>query len=459
MDAKILLQDLAQGVSNRTSVSKKDTDNFLRTVFDVIIQSLQEDKIVKIKGLGTFKVIEVSGRDSVNVNTGERIHISGHSKISFTPDSTLRDQVNRPFSDFETIIINEGIDVAELEKLPEEELEDADTEEQVSDVEDHSVDSKEVISSETREESPVLLTSETLPETVSEEEPSESLSVEHNEVEHPDESLVTVQLVESEAVEQPVEPEPESVEEILPVEQVSPSTSPVEEEHAVVSSVPVEENVSSDSVEEKVTSVPVEEKVSSSGITKDVTPSPHEKLVYVERQASLFSRVCFVLLTIALMALSYLAGAQHWFTSDKVDVTENSNEKVVEEKKVEKPQKPVVKDTISAVSAVEQNEKDSIRHTQKGQSNTISSPEQTKKESVSNKAEKPANNVYPDGKYEISGTRCVHVVKAGEGLYKLARIYYGNMNMANYIIKHNNIKNPDLISEGTKLNIPELTKK
>lgn len=115
MDAKILMQDLAAGVAQRSGLLKKDSDAFVRLFFETIEERLAEEKNVKVKGLGTFKIVEVSGRDSVNVNTGERIHIKGHSKLSFTPDSGLRDFVNRPFADFESVVLNDGVDVEKME--------------------------------------------------------------------------------------------------------------------------------------------------------------------------------------------------------------------------------------------------------------------------------------------------------------------------------------------------------
>lgn len=122
MDNKVLLQDLSNGVSKRSGLGKRESETFVRSFFAVIEQYLQEEKIVKVKGLGTFKVVEVSGRDSVNVNTGERFHIKGHSKITFTPDAAIRDHVNRPFADFDTIILNEGVDLAAMEyvEVPED---------------------------------------------------------------------------------------------------------------------------------------------------------------------------------------------------------------------------------------------------------------------------------------------------------------------------------------------------
>ena len=117
----MLLQDLSAGVTSRSGLPKKDSESVVRAFFDIIQQYLIEDKIVKVKGLGTFKMVEVSGRDSVDVNTGERIHIKGHSKITFTPDAAIRNHVNRPFADFETVILNEGVDKAAMEYTGETE--------------------------------------------------------------------------------------------------------------------------------------------------------------------------------------------------------------------------------------------------------------------------------------------------------------------------------------------------
>ena len=74
----------------------------------MIEQALENEKTVKIKGLGTFKLVDVDSRESVNVNTGERFQIKGHTKVSFTPDTNLRDTINKPFAHFETVVLNEG---------------------------------------------------------------------------------------------------------------------------------------------------------------------------------------------------------------------------------------------------------------------------------------------------------------------------------------------------------------
>ena len=114
---KIFLQDLADGLARRRSISKKDADAFVRNVFDIIGQNLLTDQLVKVKGLGTFKMITVDSRESINVNTGERITIDSHTKITFTPDAILRDRVNRPFADFDTVVLNDDTKTEDMEAL------------------------------------------------------------------------------------------------------------------------------------------------------------------------------------------------------------------------------------------------------------------------------------------------------------------------------------------------------
>ena len=123
MGNKINLQQLAKTLAQKKNLSQRDAEAFLKEFFDSIIQNVTTDKLVKIKGLGTFKLIEVLDRESINVNTGERFIIPGHSKLSFTPETALKDLINKPFADFQTVVINEGTSIEEMERLPQEEAE------------------------------------------------------------------------------------------------------------------------------------------------------------------------------------------------------------------------------------------------------------------------------------------------------------------------------------------------
>lgn len=107
---KVTIQDICKVLVERKGLNKKDASNFVNMMFDTIQQGLERDLLVKVKGLGTFKIIDVDSRESVNVNTGERVLIEGHSKITFVPDALMKELVNKPFSQFETVVLNEGVE-------------------------------------------------------------------------------------------------------------------------------------------------------------------------------------------------------------------------------------------------------------------------------------------------------------------------------------------------------------
>jgi len=121
---KLTIQDLANELANSNGVDRKEAQDFVAALFQTIQDGVERDKIVKVKGLGTFKVVDVEARESVNVNTGERVLIDSHSKISFTPDNTMKELVNKPFSNFETVALNEGVSFDELEDPKEEPAEE-----------------------------------------------------------------------------------------------------------------------------------------------------------------------------------------------------------------------------------------------------------------------------------------------------------------------------------------------
>lgn len=107
---------LAQKLAEKTGISQQDAELFIRKMFDVVNEGLQADKQVKMKWLGTFKVTSVKDRESVDVNTGERIVIEGRDKISFTPDTILKEIINKPFAQFETVVVNDGVEFDEIDR-------------------------------------------------------------------------------------------------------------------------------------------------------------------------------------------------------------------------------------------------------------------------------------------------------------------------------------------------------
>ena len=201
---KVTIQDIAVILSERHGLAKKEASGFVSALFDVVREALERDRIVKIKGLGTFKIIDVDARESVNVNTGERVLIEGHNKITFTPDALMKELVNKPFSQFETVVLNEGVDFEDTLK----------TVESVSDeIASEDLSSEEVASEEVASEE---IASEEIP---SEEVPAEEISSEEVPAEEIPYEEVPAEEIPSEAYQQVV----------APSEDVIPTAEPVSE--------------------------------------------------------------------------------------------------------------------------------------------------------------------------------------------------------------------------------------
>ena len=224
MNEKITLQDLVELLSEKNNMTKKSADALFRAMFDLIEEALANEKYVKIKGLGTFKLTEVDSRESMNVNTGERIEIQGHTKISFAPDPSMKDLINKPFSHFETVLLNDGVELEDtpfdiepkVEEMADEMVEKIIEEPQVE------VDPVVEVKVEVAEE-PVV--SPVVDEPIPVEEVLESVEEEPKEV-------------EAAVVEEPEVPEPVDIEE-KPVE-VEEKVELVEEEISEEVSIPEE---------------------------------------------------------------------------------------------------------------------------------------------------------------------------------------------------------------------------
>ncbi|MCQ2221118.1 MAG: HU family DNA-binding protein [Prevotella sp.] len=117
------LKDIAKVLVAKHQLKQRDAEGFVNAIVDTVLEGLQADRIVKIKGFGTFKLTAVRDRESVNVNTGERIIVTGHDKISFTPDSVMRDMVNKPFAQFDTVVIGDEVKFDDIQDEAEDAVE------------------------------------------------------------------------------------------------------------------------------------------------------------------------------------------------------------------------------------------------------------------------------------------------------------------------------------------------
>ena len=199
---KLTIQDIAKVLVEKSGLTQKEANKFATEMFSIIQQRLEEDELVKIKGFGTFKIINVEARESVSVRTGERVMIDSHAKVTFTPDTVMKELVNKPFSQFETVVLNDGVEFDDVAEDNEEDV--APVEDVISPVEELPV----VEMAQVEEEPQVVETLQIEEEPQGEEEPQ-------IEEEPQVEETPMVKLAEDE----PVEEEPVADEE--PVEEES----------------------------------------------------------------------------------------------------------------------------------------------------------------------------------------------------------------------------------------------
>ena len=275
--SKISLSDLAQRLAEKSGISLQDAELFIRKMFDVANEGLQSDKLVKMKWLGTFKVMAVKDRESVDVNTGERIIIEGRDKISFTPDNILKEIVNKPFAQFETVVVNDGVDFDEIDRKFEN-AEEVSSPEEVFESKNDSV-SENV--SDTVDSSVVAF---------GEQESLETSGVidfldEENDAPVSDEMIVIGEELPLENVAEPEEKKPEVSEpatsesedresEVPAQDEVEPVVSDEAKESTLTEETPIAEKVPSDE-ENSVTETPI------------VEEAPVEEKASVEEKSSL----------------------------------------------------------------------------------------------------------------------------------------------------------------------------
>ena len=395
MNEKITLQDLINLFSEKQGMNKKDAEVFVRTMFELIEEALATEKYVKIKGFGTFKLTEVNSRESVDVNTGERIEIQGHSKVTFTPDTTMKDLINKPFSHFETVILNEGV---ELEDTPTEEL-----------VEEQELAEVQGVV----EETPVVVEAEVPVAEEVQEQPEvevpvvEEAVVEETAVEEP----ITEEAVLEELIEETVVEEPITTEEVI-AEAVVQEDAPVGEA-------------------EKVEEAPVVEP--QPAIIEPQTREEEKPIIIERKKEKNINRILWGV--IVVLVLIILFGAYWMFLHPSEDaeapIVIPVTEEVVETAMVEEEQVQA-EDTLETVSFIQLSE------------------EELRKERVPSLADTL--------ECQIVGTQAEYTLKNGETIIRASVKFFGTKKYWPYIVKHNMdvLKDPDNIPAGVKLKIPTL---
>lgn len=403
MSNKLSIQDLASAYAEKSGTDQKSALAFVKTVFEIVEEFISTDKVVKIKGFGTFKLISVSDRESVNVNTGERIVIAGHTKLSFTPDATLRDAVNRPFADFETTPINENTSIEAMEKLPSH---------------NEALPSEEGSEDYAEEQNLVVVEETVLEEPSSPESPTSY-----------DESVETVASAEDERVGEDLQVE--TKEEAMPVE-TNDEAMPVETKEEVLPVIPVhkpnDDNPSYPMSEEPIAD-PVPGKAGKS----------HAWL--------------YTIITLLLMAVSYVGGHYQILNNISIDLYTETHSDAPQEKETSP------EETDNALPSEEmadtlQNDTSAVDSTLAPSPAVPAAPQEDPAEIAKYFPQ------VPGGEYWIVGDAgYVHHMQVGETLYRIARKELGDQNLVRYLIVFNKFEDPNIIHTGDPIRIPKLVKK
>ena len=479
---KISIQELATALAEYSSLNKKESSAFVSAMFDIIQEALERDRNVKIKGLGTFKIIDVEDRESVNVNTGERVLIEGHGKITFTPDPLMKELVNKPFSQFETVVLNDGV---EFNETPEEVVEEiailpdikAKSEpEPVAEPEPIAVPEP---AAEPESESVVEAPSEPEPEIEPSAMPLVDFGQTDDEEEFSDEDIPEWVIEPMPAAEKPVEEQP--VEEETIVEQ--PVVEPPTEEDSVAKEEPaVEQPVANESVEEQSTTedAPEEEPVEDSTEEEPAKVEPVEddsvdEEEYEEETTSSSKKWIWASLIALLLGLAggYVLGNYYPFSTfqsilppKNPEVKETPAPLVKESPKEELPAVEEMEPVVEQLqSEVEKKNEPEVKPEAKSDKSEAKPEKQEVKPEAKPEAKSDGSDIHAiyaakdirvrTGAYRIIGTQKVVKAKGGETVLKISNRNLGP-GMECYVEAYNDIKASTVLKEGQEIKIPEL---
>lgn len=398
MSDKLNIQDLIDLLAEKHSMNRSDAESFVREFFALIEESLEKDKYVKIRGLGTFKLINVESRESININTGERFEIQGHAKISFTPETLLKEAINKPFAHFESVLLNENVvfdDMSATDNSTDDDENEAKT-----------VTEDTVIQCQEEETASVVSTNISEPEKtlVESEEENHSISIEQTEL--PEEEKI---LVEEENIEEKAE-------------NLKNETSSEHQEGGGTAFMKY-------LVGAAIIVVLICVAVVGAMYWPDLMQHEENEIRISDRDTTLVEdtdKNKSQLDSITMIGLESSGDSGKTI----VDTIKATTQDTVNSETIKKNVTPKVSST----------------------------PQKDVKKAV--KASKDL--FIPDSvDYEIVGTKATYTMKEGETLTKISLRFYGTKALWPYIVKHNQelIKNPDNVPSGITIKIPDLAKK
>jgi nucleoid DNA-binding protein/nucleoid-associated protein YgaU len=478
---KITLTNIAEELALKSGLSKDAADNFMRAIVDTIEKGLHDDNIVKIKGLGTFKLMEVSDRGSIDVNTGERITIKGYTKVTFTPDSAMKEFINRPFAHFEPTELNEGFQDEELIVDEEqaaantEELEEAtstplpanaDSDVNTDNIQEAAPQSEELQSEEPKAEETAEETAEEIEvvdtdiqDTPAQEKVAESENVDSTEMEAAEniDSIESGERIES--IEDAEDMEPSEIEATDNMED----SETMEEKEEAVTTTRTSKTEKETKTEEKKT----EEK-------RPEKPKSRRGC----RVAGCLFGIVFILAAIVAGYFAVVPTNEKEKLNGQSDITVNPHLEKDLDKNWEDETLHAGNNSTDALPSHNEPKEETAENQEAPRSDNA--VESKKAEQKATAAAVPATVATPDSysplqitaslaaksikditvadttDYTIGSTLTKHELKSGETIIQLARKYYGDKRLWPYIVKYNNITDFNKVAVGMIIEIPVL---
>ena len=455
---KVTIQEIASKLIAQNGLSKKEATLFINMMFETIREALERDKMVKVKGLGTFKIIDVESRESVNVNTGERVLIEGHNKITFTPDALMKELVNKPFSQFETVVLNEGVDFKDNKE--EEVAEEAPViEEGESEIDE--IPLVDFVSGDVSDKIQEEISDEDIPEWVIE----------------PMAAPVTSQPID---LGTPAEPET-PVEPEMPAEVETPAESeaPVEPEtpsDAEESEAPVEETtkVPSEETTESTSEEPAEEPVDESSVEDEYVEEEEEADTVaggMKRPKVLLA--CLISLLVGYLLGNYLPLIRQTEPTEVPALKTEEVKKVPVQKADAKPVAEPADQPKEMVEAPTEKAAPSEENTDKPEAAPVEQPKPEAPKLAEAPKQQPAASAPVEvkldkyeamdarvrtGAYRIVGLDHKEKVKEGDNILRITKRTLGP-GMECYIEVYNGLNATSQLKTGQEIKIPKVERK
>jgi nucleoid DNA-binding protein/outer membrane biosynthesis protein TonB len=442
----LTIKDLAEILVQKHQLDSRSAEAFINAVIETIHEGLKSDRVVKVKGFGTFKLTAVRERESINVNTGERVVISGHDKVSFTPDAVLRDLVNKPFAQFDTVVLADGVD---FEDMPEVEIEDGDAAaDEVADI-PASVKEEAKVVSEASEVS--VAPKEPEPEDVGAPVAEPEVEVEPVVEQKPEPEPVAEEPIAEEPIaEEPVAVEESVVEEAQPEESESPASP--ETLGSLESSETIENSASPASTKEP-------EQEESQEETPDYISEFYEDADDNKRMFLIYAIIVNVVVAALFFVFGYYARSTNLLGIEKEQAVETPAAPAVEKPDTTKQKtvEPAAPAKATEEPTVEKTEEKPVEESKPVAEQKKEEKPQPKAESTVESTSKYDNDPrVRTGAYRIVGVANTVTVRSGQTIKSISKTYLGP-GMECYVEAFNG--GITELKEGQTIKIPKLALK